>query len=122
MNQPLTQLSDAYKNTGTTVVWPAFTSTSLDPNVMSQFAQQGAAGGRTLIAIKANAARSLQDYSLFGSEQELLLAPNAMLKVVIAVSSAQVAALGALPGVQLPAGADLVVLEQVSTPEHAKVV
>jgi hypothetical protein len=125
VNQPLTQLWDAYKNPGTTVVWPAFTSTSLDPHVMSQFAQQGGAAGaagRTLIAIKANAARSLQDYSLFSSEQELLLAPNTMLKVVVAVSSAQVAALGALPGVQLPAGADLVVLEQVSTPEHAKVV
>jgi hypothetical protein len=36
--------------------------------------------------------------------------------------AAQAALLGALPGVQLPAGADLVVLEQVSTPEHAKVV
>ncbi len=56
------------------------------------------------------------------TEQELLLAPNTMLKVTIARPAAQAAALGALLEVQLPVGADLVALKQVSTPEHAKVV
>ena len=60
----------------------AFTSTSLNIDTMKEFAQANTSGQCTILALTVCEARSILAYSLFPSEDELLVLPNAIFKVI----------------------------------------
>eukprot|EP00729_Bicosta_minor_P018989 gene18989-24177_t len=74
-------LGDDYEN-GEDFVWSGFSSTATTVNVMSEF--MGMVGPRTLFNLELTelVGRDLRAFSMFESENEILLPPNMQFKVV----------------------------------------
>ncbi len=87
--------SDLYQ-AGRHVFWVALTSTTTERSVMLTFAT---GGGGSLVMMQDAVGYDVRDFSLFPAESEFLLAPNAHMTVVAAMSAAQ-----ALPLLQLALG------------------
>ena len=128
----LTAVSAHYR-AGVTVCWTSFTSLSTHTRVMEDFARRKkagvaavasatATGGGTMVQIKAIEGRSLRPYSMYDTEEEVILAPNALLKCELALSATDAAKLSAFPGCStLPVDVDLIVMQQLPTPSFASV-
>ena len=114
----LAELTSLHK--GNEVCWPAFTSASANKSTCLEFLARGnakdAAVGSTLIKIVGARAPSLEALSLAHGESEHLLGVNSVFRVKLAFSAEDCAD---MPGIHLPPGLDLVVLEQRDTPDFA---
>jgi len=100
---------------GDEITWSAFTSTATSVDVMNAFL--GDDGPRTLLQIELTepVARSIQDFSLFPSENEVLLPPNVCLKFeskfnaghgLVMMQFKQTETIDALINMHIPAAAD----------------
>jgi hypothetical protein len=99
------------------VCFLSFTSTSTLKHVMTDFSTTAPGADSVMLRIEAHEGRSLQPYSLVENEPEVLLAPNALCEVSLAVGADDVKALASFPGCeQLPARTAMVVLKQRPTP------
>jgi len=74
------QIASKYEE-GTTIEWFGFSSTSTDRNVPIDFIQRNGSGFGVLFEIKVRYGRDVHSYSIFQSEQELLMLPNTSLMV-----------------------------------------
>jgi hypothetical protein len=107
---PLTEVSHLYVSGG--VVWyNSVTSTTTDKAATLASFGAGASGkAGTFIEMRVCSARSVKAFSAFPKEDELLLRPNTCTKVLVTLSSTQVALLQGFAN--LPPDVDLVVLEE----------
>jgi hypothetical protein len=112
----LEQLGPRYA-VGRRVCFLNFTSTSAHKEVMMNFAANTSEAPSVMLRIEACEGRTLQPYSLGANEAEVLLAPNALCEVTVALGMDEVATLAAFPGGErLPQRAALVTLKQLPTP------
>jgi serine/threonine protein kinase len=112
----LEQLEPQYA-VGQCVCFLGFTSTSTLKDVMTYFATTSPGAASVMLRIETCEGRSLQPYSLQTKEAEVLLAPNALCEVTVAVRADAVAELASFPGgEQLPARTAMVTLKQLPTP------
>jgi serine/threonine protein kinase len=102
---------------GRRVCFLNFTSTSTHKDVMKDFATTTPGAPGVMLRIEACEGRSIQLYSLGASEAEVLLAPNALCEVTVALGMDAVEILTAFPGAEnLPQRTALVTLKQLPTP------
>jgi serine/threonine protein kinase len=114
----LEQLGPRYA-VGQRVCILGFTSTSMLKDVMTGFTATATSPGAAsvMLRIETCEGRSLQPYSLQTKEAEVLLAPNALCEVTVAVRADALAELTSFPGCeQLPARTAMVTLKQLPTP------
>jgi serine/threonine protein kinase len=112
----LEQLGPRY-TVGRRVCFLNFTSTSTHKDVMRDFATTTPGAPGVMLRIEACEGRSIRPYSLGASEAEVLLAPNALCEVTVALGMDEVATLAAFPGGEnLPQRTALVTLKQLPTP------
>jgi hypothetical protein len=111
----LEQLGPRYA-VGRRVRFLNFTSTSTRKEVMEYFATMTPGAPGVMVRIEACEGRSIRLYSLEASEAEVLLAPNALCEVTVAVGMDAVEILTAFPGAEnLPQRTALVTLNQLPT-------
>jgi serine/threonine protein kinase len=111
----LAELGPQYA-TGQRVCFTDFTSTSTLKDVMMDFTA-ACEGASVMLQIEAYEGRSLRPYSLTPNEAEILLTPNALCQVTVAVGEDAVTALASFPGGdQLPLRTAMVTLKQLPTP------
>jgi serine/threonine protein kinase len=111
----LAELGPQYA-TGQRVCFTDFTSTSTLKHVMMDFTA-AFEGASVMLQIEAYEGRSLQPYSLTPNEAEILLTPNTLCQVTVAVGEEAVTALASFPGGdQLPLRTAMVTLKQLPTP------
>jgi len=110
LDQPISKLSKQYQQ-GKNVVWISFTSTSKDRSAVVNFIDKNNSKG-TFMQINVIEGKDISPFSLFPSEQEVLLHPNSTFEVNEIISSEMKALM------EFPLSIDGIILSQKPTLPH----
>lgn len=111
IDKPLLSLSKQYK-TGSNVVWPSFTSTSKNRDIMSNFS--GKSEG-TWMSIDVVEGKDISTFSLFPDESEILLLPNSTCHVSGILDDKMKNLIG------IQSGIDALTITQNPTPKNLRI-